>query len=321
MIDLKTASQFTAASRVIAARRSSIRVLKFIVILWVTFLAEQGSADLIRVLTLDETRIGVITHVNGSINFNFRTGGGFSLVRAALLSPSRFGPAGVVNRGVELVASVGTITENALTGADVFVLPWDAAMTSAELDALTVFVNQGGGLLSFANDSPGVFAVVFGATSGTATGGTSFVSAAVSSVTNGPFGTLLSGTPIPAGFTRSFGSLGANGTEITRFSTGESTAALFNLGSGRAAIFGDEELFLNSISSVPGIASGKLTDPSDNLTLFLNAFVAVTPDDSFQFVAGASAVPEPRTAGILGLIACGITVLRRRRKHSHGMNR
>ena len=47
-----------------------------------------AQAAVINILTLDETRIGEKSNDNGTINFNFATGGGYQIVRESLLMVS-----------------------------------------------------------------------------------------------------------------------------------------------------------------------------------------------------------------------------------------
>lgn len=107
----------------------------------------------INLLTFDETRVGTVTNPNGSINFNFVTGGGYATVRGALLNTSNFGAGGIVSRPVNLLPTVPTLTQAALIGADVVVIPFQVTLLASEEAALNLFLNQGGGILAFHNNA------------------------------------------------------------------------------------------------------------------------------------------------------------------------
>jgi hypothetical protein len=81
-----------------------------------------GFADQINILALDESRHGVESNSNGSINFNFATGAGYQVVRDSLFDSSNFGATGVVNHTINPITSVGVFDDSNLSIADIVIL-------------------------------------------------------------------------------------------------------------------------------------------------------------------------------------------------------
>ncbi|MBN1687650.1 MAG: PEP-CTERM sorting domain-containing protein [Candidatus Omnitrophica bacterium] len=254
-----------------------------------------ASAAVIDVLTYDESVVGVKSNVNGSINFNFATGGGYATVRNSLLNTSNFGSGGIIPHSVNILAPVPVLTGTALSNADVVVLSAYSNLSDAEKTALSVFMEGGGGVLIFNNYAATNLDSMLGATAGPYTTGdtTGTITDSASPIINGPFG-VVSGN-ILAGWSGSFSDAGAEGSEVIANPVG-SLGVTFDTGYGRGVVFTDEELFLNS-PSVDGIAWAALRDNTE--LLFLNSFAYAASGH------GPGVIPEPGTfllmgAGLLG---------------------
>ena len=77
-------------------------------------------------------------------------------------------------------------------------------------------------------------------------------------------------------------------------------AASFELGSGRAALFTDEEIFMNK--TVSGIAAANLTE--DSTKVFLNSFNYISEN--------ITVVPVPTAIWLFGSALIGLTGMKRK---------
>jgi len=105
---------------------------RFLVTFMVTLslcLFNEVDATEFKVLTLDESRVGVVSNEYGSINFDFATGQGFSQIRNAMLDPLNFGVSGIVEHSfsllnpVPLLTKKNTATKSAIQSANIKMEP------------------------------------------------------------------------------------------------------------------------------------------------------------------------------------------------------
>jgi RHS repeat-associated protein len=244
--------------------------------------------------SLDLSRSGGVTSAG---QYSFVAGPIYAGPRAALLDLANFGPVGVVERPVQLRTGLNTITTNALTGVDVFVLNhWSSTPpSSSEVVALEQFVNEGGVLIELqANFPSSARPIILGTFPGTILGDSTSVltpEGLTSPLVQGPFGTVL--TPITTGTTSDYPVLGAftavanndRGPDILMLPQGQSFG-----GAGRAAFFADAEVFA---SDFPCCGSNLF---NVNRALFLN---------TFAFAAGAPGFRPPAPLPGTGAIYVG----------------
>lgn len=234
----------------------------------------------IRVVVLDETR----TNFCGiAWDTNFLTGNVFSDARSALLNPSFFGPAGIVNRSIDLTA-VSELSGPALEDADaVFLssLSADALLNECERQQLQAFVDQGGGLFVFENGAPNRYAELFGG-SGQLSGGGSTVTFLPDTVNQGPFGNT-EGQSMVFNFHNAFDDLGLHGRAIATDAPNSVVAAAFDYGLGSAIMIADEE-WISSYNS-PNNCGGATQNAILAQTVFLNAVAYIAPDAGFAYQA------------------------------------
>ncbi len=234
----------------------------------------------IRVVVLDESR----TLICGTgWNTNFLTGNVFADARSALLNPSFFGPAGTINRSVDLTA-VSELSGPSLENADaVFLssLNADALLNECERQQLQSFVDQGGGLFVFENGAPNRYGTLFGA-SGQLAGAGSTVTFLTDTVNQGPFGNTQAQS-MGFGFHLAFDDLGPHGRAIATDAPNSVAAAAFDFGLGRAIMIADEEWIsaFNSPNNCGGASQNSLLAQ----TVFLNIVAYITPDAGFAFQA------------------------------------
>lgn len=262
-----------------------------------TIAVQPANAAVLNVLTAD---------TGGAGSFDFLTGGRFNNVRDALTNPANYGPGGIVTDTVNYLPSVTTFNSANLSGADVVILAHGATTRPAnEINALNTFVQNGGGILAFSNEIGSDLSAILGSTFGGYLDGPNIqVSNASSPIANGSFGTFPVGTSTGTSFGGLLGTVGPNGTVgITR--NGNPFAATYDFGTGRAAVFLDEEMF---ISAALGGADARWNTTHN--AYFLNAF---------DYVANSTPknppVPEPHSEpySVLILIA-GILGFRLRRR-------
>lgn len=281
--------------------------LSLMLVLGLLASGDLASAAPIRVLALDESRVGVSANEFGSINFNFATGGGFQAVRESLLDPANFGTGGTVARPVQL-SSVGQLTPEALAQADVVVFGLTAPLSPDEETALDGFLLAGGGLLYFGNWSAEGFAQSrLGVTPDGLSGSRAWVADPDSPLVDGPFGVFgaTPEDPMWLMWNQSMGDLGPYGRQVIVNAEGRTFGASFEYGRGRVVLFTDEE-FLMSPPGVPYIAAPNMAPR--NLTLFLNSFAYVVP-------AETEAVPEPASLLLLSAGLAGAASRLRRKLH------
>lgn len=234
----------------------------------------------IRVVVLDETRT---SFCGTAWDTNFLTGNVFADARSALLNPSFFGPAGIVNRSIDLTA-VSEISGPALEDADaVFLSPLeaDALLDECERQQLQAFVDQGGGLFVFENGAPNRYAELFGG-SGQLAGAGNSVTFQTDTINQGPFGNV-EGQSMGFGFHRTFDDLGPHGRAIATDAPNSVVAAAFDYGLGRAIMIADEE-WISSYNS-PNNCGGATQNAILAQTVFLNAVAYIAPDAGFAYQA------------------------------------
>lgn len=245
----------------------------------------------------------------------------YSSLRAALLDPANFGSDGVVDRAVEFASPADTITDEYLSGLDVFFLnePYNPLLAS-EVQALKDFV-LGGGSLVMVSESGGNSAIsaVLAALDGSslmdahvgAEGSNVFPVTGSSSLLDGPFGSLAGqalggspGAPILLGTHSS--AVATYGPAVV---VSEIPPDALAPGSGRVLTLGDV-LFMNYF--VPGHPSAFAPD-DENLILALNYFAAVANGGGqVPPVEPGNNVPEPTLVLLLGA-GCLVAARRVRR--------
>lgn len=225
----------------------------------------------VRVATVSTNKAGLCDE----LPLDFVNSTVYETLRNELLDPARFGTNGTVDRPVELLPPVDTITDEALISADLVLLQ-GGKYSAAEKDALRRFANCGGGIVAFNNGAAVALEGIVGATAGDFTGSAqAMVTTSDSPVTSGPFGQVALNTILSTGFAGSFASdgLGENGTPFMSNDAGV-LGATFTVGAGRVAAFCDEELFINP-PSISGCFAAHLN--ASSTTLFLNAVAHVLP--------------------------------------------
>jgi len=234
----------------------------------------------IRVVVLDETR----TNFCGTAwDTNFLTGNVFADARSALLNPSFFGPAGTVNRSINLTA-VSELSGPALEDADaVFLslLDGDALLDECERQQLQAFVDQGGGLFVFENGAPNRYAELFGGFGQQSSAGNT-VTFQSDTVNQGPFGNT-EGQSMAFNFHNAFDDLGPHGRAIATDAPNSVVAAAFDYGLGSAIMIADEE-WISSYNS-PNNCGSATQNAILARTVFLNAVAYIAPDAGFAYQA------------------------------------
>ncbi|MEM6671758.1 MAG: hypothetical protein AAF726_02880 [Planctomycetota bacterium] len=244
--------------------------------------AALAPAQDIRVLTLDRSR----SLVCSTLDFDLGAGNAFASVRSWLADPGRFGPAGVVPRGVTFAPQALLLDPPSLETADVVLLTtMTRPLLRCEVDELIEFVRQGGGVFAFSNTATLDFNAATGAVSG-GIGATvpATIVDATSPVASGPFG-VVTGSIGTLAFHRVLSDVGSNGSRILE--TTDAVMAEFTFGTGRLVVFGDEEWASDGV--VNGCAAGQQPE-SMRSTLWLNAFASVTPRVGFQYVPNPSSL-------------------------------
>lgn len=237
----------------------------------------------IRIVTLDETRAGTVANEHGGFNFNFATSSGYAGARQSLQDAYTQDPANPAT-----ISTVPNLQDVNRANADVIVLPLltnGPALSTTEADSVRDFLNNGGGLIAFSNTTPidSFYQQLFGVS------GTTFpltdpnpvsIAAPKSPIIHGPFGSIASDAAIQAWHGGRFSGLGT-GTALLNRGDGSALAASFQVGQGRAVLFADEEMFIDSASQVADLVHGTFQANSNNQLLLKNAFAFVQP------------VPEP----------------------------
>jgi len=260
-------------------QRSILSVLLPVMIGLLTPIAPAGvGTSPIRVLVMDETR----TRFCGDAwDSNFLTGNVFEDARSWVLSPSNFGPGGVVGRNIELT-SVNALTNFSLSNADVVLLSLfdpEKELDACEIERLQAFVNQGGGLFVFENHAADLYVEMFGGMGENSSGGNTGTFQG-DIVNQGPFGNVQ-GSTMSLAFHRTLDDLGPNGRALLNDSATSVVAAAFDFGLGRAVLISDEEWVSSYLSNVGcGVPSSDL--PLARL-FFLNSVAYVTPSDGFSY--------------------------------------
>lgn len=259
----------------------------------------------LRVVTVDETRAGTVTNGNGSFNFNFLSGPGFAQARDLVSSA-------YASMGPTTFSAVNDLEAVSRANADVIVLP---LMTGAsygtsyfrpeEVDSVRAFLNDGGGLIAFSNHTPtdDFYRELFGV-NGQSTPlidpNPVTVNDPIAAVSAGPFGKLGANSAILAASSGKFTDLGT-GTALLQTADGSPFAGYFQQGEGKAILFADEELFIDSAEQVTELVRGQLEAGSTNATLLKNALAAISP------------VPVPEVGPVVVLLlGFGGLVARRR---------
>ncbi|MGK7927117.1 MAG: PEP-CTERM sorting domain-containing protein [Spirulina sp.] len=259
-----------------------------------TILVQPANAATLNVLTVN---------TGGHGSYDFLTSGRFNNVRDSLLNPVNYGTGGIISDTVNYLPSVTELNSTNLSGVDVVLLAGGATNRSAsELAALDTFIQNGGGMLAFGNVAASFLSPILGSTSGGYRDGIGIqVSNPASPIANGPFGTFASGTFTTTSFGGLFGEVGENGTVgITR--GGDPFAATYDFGTGRAAVFLDEEMFISA-----SFRGADVRWNTTHNTYFLNAFDYVANGNS-----DSTPVPEPSSllmlgaASILGISGFGL---------------
>lgn len=234
----------------------------------------------IRVVVMDESR----TNFCGvAWDTNFLTGNVFANARSALLNPSFFGPAGIVNRTIDLTA-VSDLMGPALENADIVLLSTmdsDFLLDECERQHLQAFVDQGGGLFVFENGAPNRYVELFGGSGQLASAGSS-VTFQSDTINQGPFGNA-EGQSMGFGFHFAFDDLGPHGRAIATDAPNSVVAAAFDYGLGRAIMIADEE-WISSYNS-PNNCGGATQNATLAQTVFLNAVAYIVPDAGFAYQA------------------------------------
>ncbi|TAK64944.1 PEP-CTERM sorting domain-containing protein [Methylobacter sp.] len=267
-----------------------------LICLLTTAFAPFAKAGTINVLSLDASRSLV----------SFTSNSGYSVLRSDLLNPSKFGPDGIVKEQIIFLPAVTGITEDTLASADIFFwLASSAKPSNAELELLHSFVSAGGGLFVFGN-SINDFAATFNAMPGGIHGGAwlnATITDGFSPIATGPFGSLSPGATFQVPYHGYLADVGPNGKAAINDGGPGVLGATFEVGSGRAVLIGDEEIFL---SSYPGVPAAPLLSETSR-SIFLN---------SVAYLATPAPIPEPATTLLLstGIASLACTKLRRRKK-------
>jgi len=235
-----------------------------------------GDAPDLRLLAHDTSRLGM----NGDCDFSFVSGNVHTGPRNSILSPGAFGPGGVVERTVVL-AETNTITGALLEHTDVVVITTlpSTGLTCHEQEVIRAFIEQGGGVIAFANSVSTSLAPVLECGEAEMCGSGTFSfepGASGHPVLAGPFG-QLSG-PFGATFQCRFASLGPHGTSV--IASDAPVGAVFELGSGRAFVINEEEWAM----SEGGCPSAPFYNPTGE-RLIRNALAWVAPPAGFAFDA------------------------------------
>ncbi|MBE7504367.1 MAG: tandem-95 repeat protein [Verrucomicrobiales bacterium] len=236
---------------------------------------------------------------------NFSANPGFSVVRNDLLNPALFGPSGTVPHSINLVTTE-SITADSLEGIEVVILQVTFGPMPAveDLSALTQFVNAGGGLFVFGNEID-QFASMVGATPspGWGLGSTATVVDTASPLVTGPFGSLPLGPLFSLCMHDAFASAGPEGL-VGITDGGGPFGITYQLGAGRVALVGDEEVFL---SSYPGTGACIGLRPSSRL-IFRNAMAYVIPTGTAGTGPQISEIPPQTTLEDTPILDVPVTV-------------
>ncbi|HMN97494.1 MAG TPA: hypothetical protein PKC43_14195 [Phycisphaerales bacterium] len=242
-----------------------------------------------RVLSLDEVRSAPC----GESSYAFATGVPSMAARDALLDPANFGLGGIIGRSATIVEPVGAINEITLQNADlVFVnsLAFDPddpvldkplgfpnnALSEAEQAWLALFVEQGGGVLVFANQGTNNVSSFLGCSPAIECGpGLFFFVESDHPVIDGPFGSNTGLFSIV--FHCRVESLGRFGVPIAESNL--PMAAAFQYGAGRIVVVNDDEWMMNTTTGC--FAFRQWGEKAR--TLFLNSVAWMLPEPGFQF--------------------------------------
>lgn len=272
------------------------------------------------VLTLDSSR-----NASGRSE-DFGSSSFYNTFRGELLSTANFGPAGVLNYSVNLLNPVASVNAANLSGANVVIWSQRTTPTASEKTALANFVSGGGGLMVISDASPH-FADLLGGdvavTNSSFQSRAGLYSTASTPMTNGAFGNIAgsNSNALPgASYYFAPGSNGFNAGTQTGIHWGdvsnnnairysEAVALTGMLGSGRIALFGDDDMFIESFYTGASFGTPEA------------AINRIAAKNTFSWLANGgspTAVPEPASVGLVALLSMATIVspLRKRLRQS-----